>query len=104
MSKQLHMQSWPRVFLISLKIFDINGKLHRRLTFPLTLRYANSQTYRIRAFIEHLGEDARGHYVTFSRRDDDSWFDHSDADTPREVSTTEVAARNPYCLFYEMDA
>ena len=100
MSKQLQIQSWPRVLVISLKIFDIHGKLDRRLTFPHTLRYATSPTYRIRAFIEHLAQGKQGHYITFTRTDDDSWFYHSDADPPREVSRTEVAARQPYCLFY----
>ena len=96
------MHTWPRVLVIGLKIFHArDGKLDRHVHAPHLLRYSNAPCYRLRAFIEHLGAMKQGHYITCTRTDNDTWFWHSDADQPREMSLAEVDARKPYCLFYE---
>ena len=35
---------------------------------------AASPTYKLRSFLNHIGEDNVGHYISYSRTNDDIWF------------------------------
>jgi ubiquitin C-terminal hydrolase len=86
---------WPRVLVLHIKRFQFNHaarittKRRESITLSPTLdisrfcapemkfcspELASSRPiYKLRSFVEHLGVDNNGHYITYSRTSDNSW-------------------------------
>ena len=85
----------PRVLVLHIKrfLFDRAAKIALKLNDSIALsatldisRFcqemkfcspelaAASPTYKLRSFLNHIGEDNVGHYISYSRTNDDIWF------------------------------
>lgn len=62
-------------------------------------KYSKDMLYRLVATVNHSGVVDSGHYISFVRTEDDSWFKFDDA-TVSKVPAMTVLNSNPYMLLY----
>ncbi|KAM4536282.1 ubiquitin carboxyl-terminal hydrolase 2-like [Odontesthes bonariensis] len=106
----------PEVLMLMLKRFKFDYgymnyvKMNHSVRIPYKLQIppsgAQSQTYELYAFVEHVGELKCGRYtVTIRSQDDEKWYHFNDSEVrllsfqPFQLDITE-RSRDAYLLFY----
>ena len=111
-TRTLKPRAWPRVLIINFKRWKTyfhNGvhraeKLSTQINFEVLMRVPEGTLpYHLRGVIEHHGTAANGgHYTSYVRSSNNSWYHCNDSCSPRHVPTEQVLSAQAYLLIYEM--
>jgi len=112
--KQFSIHQLPAVLTVQLKRFDVTrnraGKIHRRISFPESLRLGSYLSirdddiaYSLVGVVVHIGSSlSSGHYVAFCRGPNGFWYKCDDeCVTQVKLETVLSEMSGAYLLFYE---
>ena len=106
--KNTELLTWPRVLIIHFKRLGLWNVLaqcaekdDRHVEFEARLEPSDDIRYQLGAVVVHSGNQVGGHYTTYTRHIDDSWYYCDDSAPPRPATIDEVFACNAYMLWYE---
>lgn len=104
--KKILFWSLPDILIITLKLFNNNGKkIRKKINIPLTdldlnkyvIGYDKNNCYDLYGICNHLGGSSNfGHYTSFIKVNNEKWFCFDDTN----ISEINVNTDNAYCLFY----
>ena len=108
--KQLSFWSFPDVLVIDIKRFNAKSQKNQILIdFPLTnlnlSKYVigyNKETfvYDLYGVCNHSGSSLGGHYTSFVKNANESWYHYNDSDVSLVTNAQHIVTSKAYCFFY----
>lgn len=109
--KQMSFWSFPKVIVITLKRFSVDGskKLNTPIDFPLEdldlSKYVHgynpaSYKYDLFGICNHIGGVSGGHYTAFVKNAENRWLHYNDHNVEIVDNPRHVISPLAYCLFY----
>lgn len=89
----------PFLFIHLNRVEDKDSEVQFPAKLTLTDADNHSEVYNLSAVVVFLGEDARGHYITYRFHHSRWWMCSDTFVTPCQLET--VLSQTPYCLLYE---
>jgi len=104
--RQILFWEFPKILIIQLKrrnnMTDYNGRM---IDFPMNLdvyQYCKKKTnthFSLYAVCNHVGSATGGHYYSYCKNFNDSWYEYND-DKVYTRKIDEIVTPHAYCMFY----
>lgn len=108
--KKIDIWDFPSILIVCLKRFDNYGRKRNDLvTFPVEnldltkfcIGYNKYKSYfDLMGVCNHSGGAGFGHYYSYCRYKDNSWYEFNDRSV-RKIDESNIVTSNAYCLFYK---
>ena len=98
----------PNILIISLKRFNKNNKINKKVNYPTnnlnlrkyTYKYENNANYNLYGVGCHIGTPNFGHYYSYILNTNKKWYKYDDNIINEIENINEIITSNAYCLFY----
>jgi ubiquitin C-terminal hydrolase len=109
--KRITFWNFPKILVITLKRFSVDGGKKRQdlIDFPLTNMNlsgyvsgynADQYVYDLYAICNHSGGTMGGHYTSFVKMHNGEWIHFNDTKVERHINVNKLVTPKAYCLFY----
>lgn len=106
--KFIRFWSLPKIWMIILKRFNHQQKIHHPLEIPLSfkmnsLHSESLKKYELKSMANHYGSLYGGHYNAICKNEDQQWYEYDDLQVRKIEDIRPVLHQNhvTYALFYE---
>lgn len=112
-NKSISLWSLPEILIIHLKRFKVEGNSYKKnksyVKFPINnfdiSDYVNkyqtndSSKYGLYAIVNHMGNMSNGHYTSYCKNPNNSWYEYDDKNV-LEIDIDKIVSPYAYILFY----